>query len=839
MKNKLDLVKFYVQDSKFDVFSLSETWLVNNLDTKLLDIHGYDFVRLDRNWVEIESTNPKRGGGVGAYIKSTLNYSTTDLSEHNISADFLELQWIKIRQHSRRDILIGIVYRPPQACAKKCIEYLNDICATIPRINRSELFLIGDFNVNYDDFPNPNRRLLKDFESLSGMKQLITSPTRFGQIPSTIDLIFTNSDTVAKSGVMPVNVSDHELIFVTSKKEKTKIPKKEVYGRSYLNYDCVEFQTILQRFDWSCLDKITDVDAYWDIIESRIRLTIDKLCPVKKLRVQVKNEPWITQELLEGIHDKHNLRKIAVSSTNEVDWARARKAKNEMKNNLRNAKADFIKENLNRHEKDSKKFWEQIKQLLNPKNGNESITLTNPLSGRPIDSNLTSDHLNIFFADIGPSLAQKFNQEWVSPFQPLLKQINDIQTEGQEVLSLCKNIAVHKSSSIETLSSRVLKDAFTCLPTVITKLFNLSLSTCKFPLKWKQTTIIPFHKGGPKDDVNNYRPISLLPLPGKLLEKIIHTRLMKFLEVNSILNPNQHGFRPGHSTIDVVANFTDDIYNAMNEGKCTLAVYIDFKKAFDTVNHNILIQKLYYLGIRNRTLDWITNYLTNRDQCTLANDNTSSHRLVTCGVPQGSILGPLLFLCYINDLPFVLRDSLSKFYADDTVVYAHAESLDIALRSLLPDIEQLEHWCTLNRLTVNTTKTKVMLFGSRRLISKNHHPPIHLNDTPLGYADDYKYLGVILDQYLNFRKHTQNIYKLAAHKVYTLSKIRPYITANAALVIHKTKILPFIDYGDIFYDSTYLHELDKLKGIYAKFQVIRGFSQKIPADLLSYDKIHS
>ena len=106
---------------------------------------------------------------------------------------------------------------------------------------------------------------------------------------------------------------------------------------------------------------------------------------------------------------------------------------------------------------------------------------------------------------------------------------------------------------------------------------------------------------------------------------------MKFLEVNSILNPNQHGFRPGHSTIDVVANFTDDIYNAMNEGKCTLAVLIDFKKAFDTVNHNILIKKLYYLGIRNRTLDWITNYLTNRDQCTLANDNTSSHRLVTCG----------------------------------------------------------------------------------------------------------------------------------------------------------------------------------------------------------------
>ena len=310
----------------------------------------------------------------------------------------------------------------------------------------------------------------------------------------------------------------------------------------------------------------------------------------------------------------------------------------------------------------------------------------------------------------------------------------------------------------------------------MSNLFNLSLRTCKFPSKWKQAKIIPLHKGGSKDDVNNYRPISLLPLPGKLLEKIIHLRLMKYLEDNVVLSPNQHSFRPGHSTIDTVVDLADDICNALNEGKCTLAVYIDLKKAFD-----------------------------------LANDTTSTSRNVICGVPQGSILGPLLSLCYINDLYHALSDSANKLYADDTVVYVHAVSIDAAHNMIACDIKQLENWCNRNRLTVNTTKTKVMLFGSRKFITQNHKPPIHINNILLSYVEDYTYLGITLDQNLNFRKHTQNVYKVAAHKVYISSKIRTYLTTKAALTIYKSKILPFIDYGDILYDSTYHKELGKLR----------------------------
>ena len=255
------------------------------------------------------------------------------------------------------------------------VDHLLETFNNIPRVDRSEVFIIGDLNINYGDLSNTNRKLLKDFEAFTGMKQLINHPTRFGQSASTIDLLPTNSGTIVTSGVIPINLSDHELVFVTSKKEKLRTPKKEVHGRSYIHYDAEQFQSTLLGLDWSYLHYITDVDHYWNEIECKIRKTMDDICLLKKCHVRVINESWITQELLEGIQDKHNLRKIAVNTGNQADWARARLAKNEIKTTLKKAKADFFKDNLSKHNNDPKKYWEQIKQLLNPQNSNSFIAL--------------------------------------------------------------------------------------------------------------------------------------------------------------------------------------------------------------------------------------------------------------------------------------------------------------------------------------------------------------------------------------------------------------------------------------------------------------------------------
>ena len=296
-----------------------------------------------------------------------------------------------------------------------------------------------------------------------------------------------------------------------------------------------------------------------------------------------------------------------------------------------------------------------------------------------------------------------------------------------------------------------------------------------------------------------------------MLEKIVHKRMMNYLKPNGILNIHQGGFREGHSTIKTVADFTDDIFLAMNNSMCTIATFVDFRKAFDTVNHSILLKKCNLLGISGTLSKWLESYLNQRKQCTVANGCMSKEREIVCGVPQGSILGPLLFLLYINDIDYKLHNCGIKLYADDTVLYVSADRLVDACNKLQSNLEELAQWCTLNRLSINVKKTKCMVFGSRRFTKITNLPFLKLGSDTLHYAHNYKYLGVILDRELNFQLHLKNIYQLASHKVYVLSLLRAYLTQEAALILYKSKILPYFDYGDIFYHGTHNYLAEKLQ----------------------------
>ena len=245
--------------------------------------------------------------------------------------------------------------------------------------------------------------------------------------------------------------------------------------------------------------------------------------------------------------------------------------------------------------------------------------------------------------NVGPKLAQGFQSQWnfTGIETPLL--LNMFSVNDEETLSFCKLININKSSAMENLSSRIFKLAFITLITQFTYIINLTFVQSCIPLKWKIATVTPLFKTGDTFKCNNYRPISQLPLPGKIIEKIVHKRMSEFFESNNILNKNQGGFRKNQSTTNTTSKFLDKIYNSINDKKLSIATYIDFSKAFDTVPHDILLKKLKLYGIRNHNLSWIQNYLENRKQRTVFNNNTSELLDITVGVPQGSVLGPLLF----------------------------------------------------------------------------------------------------------------------------------------------------------------------------------------------------
>ena len=820
MVNKWDNVKANFIDSNIHILSFSESWLHQLLPDNLFQLgNNYTLLRNDRNWNDENDPNspPKKGGGVCTYVKNTLNYSETSYSHMNRSCKDLESQWISINQKPNKTILIGNCYRPPQGNIENCIDTLEEQLTNLD-LSKVEIIITGDFNIDITGKNNESAKkflsMMKDF----GIRQLINEPTRYSSNKnSCLDLMFTNSDIIAKVGVSNLNLSDHQLVMLTRKKLKTIKQKCSFVGRSYRNYDKNNFQQLIMAADWSVYDESRNPTQKWYIMKNIIKEIIDEMCPIKSFRINQIKQPWITPPLLELIKDKDIALKNAKKTKNEQLWKEAKRLRNACTNRLRQAKADFIKDNLNHNQNDPKKFWQNIQEIIPNKSTNKkNIFLNNMDTNEPIELDRVADYINEYFINIGPNLATKCNGQWQYNGIESNNSLSDIHTSPEEMMNICKKININKASCIENLSSEILRDAFMVLTDRLSELFNACFDVAVIPPEWKFAKITPLPKPGDSTLVSNYRPISLLPLMSKLIEKVVHSRIYMHLEENDILDKRQGGFRPGHSTVTTCSYFINDIYSACNNNNFTIAVYIDAMKAFDTVNHNILLQKLDKIGIRGRLLDWIRNYLADRYQSTIANSTISNEQLIKCGVPQGSVLGPLLFLIYINDISKIITNSQVSLYADDTVLYLSHTDIESAIALLQSDLDKLQTWCDSNKLTINCKKTKFCLYGMRSLVRKAKMQDIQLslNNQILEQVCSYKYLGLILDEHLNYNKHIKEMNKLISHKLYLLSKIRKYLTTKACIDIFKTMVLSVIEYYDIIYAGTSQGNLGKIDKLF-------------------------
>ena len=381
-----------------------------------------------------------------------------------------------------------------------------------------------------------------------------------------------------------------------------------------------------------------------------------------------------------------------------------------------------------------------------------------------------------------------------------------------EILKLVKEIKISKSSAYRELSSRLFKDAFLILTKELAYLFNICIKSGVFPNEWGCAEVTPIPKVGDLHQVKNWRPISQIKLPGKLLERVIHRQLSLYFE--DILDKNQHGFRSKRSTGTAIFDVLQELFNHWNDRCFTSCIFIDYSKAFDTIDHNILLEKLKIYGLDEISLKFLNSYLGNRHQRININTTTSSYSKLRCGVPQGSIIGPLLFIIYTNDIFLELEENEKMYmYADDTLLVNKGCDEETSVRNSQSCFNKIMTWCNLNKLTLNDNKTKHLCITNRKQTTTLK---INSENNQLGNVDTYDYLGFAIDRKLTMNSHIDKIVKKVSFKLHTLTLMRRFLTTKTALLIYKVMIMPHFDYVDFVIDSSTQKGTDRIERLHKR-----------------------
>ncbi|KAI4830607.1 hypothetical protein KUCAC02_002226 [Chaenocephalus aceratus] len=489
---------------------------------------------------------------------------------------------------------------------------------------------------------------------------------------------------------------------------------------------------------------------------------IDRHAPLRKFRVKGRNNPWFSAELSSLLHERNNAWAKARKSGSEVEWLRFRQLRNSFTSQIKSAKSKYYlsvtTENLN----NPRKFWKAIKSISTGDIPNELppclTTASGSISDRATMLNCFNEHFvscGSLFGCVAPVNAPILDSEQCgleNPFSFTPLTIGIVH----EALS---KLDPRKPAGPDNLEPFFLKISADFIAPPLTSLFNLSLSTNAIPKVWKSAYVLPLLKGGEATILNNYRPISKLSVLAKVLERLVSEQVKEFLCINDILSKHHSGFRKKHSTITATMKVVNDITSILDNKQSCAALFIDLSKAFDTVDHRILKQRLLSIGISSLAVGWFVNYLSERSQCVHFDGLSSEWLNISNGVPQGSVLGPLLFSIYINSVGDNVDEATLHFYADDTVMYCAGPTIQEAVVKLQAVFNTIQTQLFELKLLLNVDKTKVMLFSK---VKKTPEPVLDIvttQGTKLEVVACYKYLGIWLDDCLSFKLHVNNLLK--------------------------------------------------------------------------------
>ena len=543
-----------------------------------------------------------------------------------------------------------------------------------------------------------------------------------------------------------------------------------------------------------------NADDSYDMFLSTFTSLYNQCFPLKSVLINKRSNrrPWMTPDLLKLCRKRLKMYRNYKKHPTEHLNRKYKRYRNFVTIKLRQAKSEYYQIKFNGVKNNIKATWRLINQILR-KNGKISQISSISTSEKVITDDVEiANEFNEFFVNIGQKL---LSQQSVEPMdtctfdsylnRPNIHSIFFNPIVPSEILDVVSNMKNNTSSGIDDISICVVKKVISIICRPLCQIFNISLSTGVVPKQMKIARVTPIHKQGKNDNVNNYRPISVLALFDKILERCVYNRLIAFVDKHSLLFKNQFGFRKGHSTSTAILEFINHIYNAIDKKEHTLAVFIDLSKAFDVIDHSILLYKLSYYGIRGLPLKWIASYLSEREQLTVVNGSKSQSRIVGCGVPQGSILGPLLFLLYINDLPYCTQSLNYLLFADDTSIFMSSNDIYSLFNSVNIQLKLVKLWMKANKLILNIDKTKCMLFTTSK--KKHDNLALFYDNRKLELVQSTKFLGIFVDSKLSWNVHVNYVCNKMSKNIGVLSKLQ-FLPKNILKMLYDTLILPYLSY---------------------------------------------
>ena len=779
----------YDFNSAPDLIALSETWHDNSSFFKP-KLPNYDFVCC--------TSSCNRAGGVAIFLRNCFNLQVRN--DIKLITDKCEDIWVEVKGHGKKSMIIGLIYRHPGCNISNFHKNFEELLIKLNTSTSKQIYITGDFNIDYS-----NKSNLDYFKTISslGFNQLVNCPTRetiHNHSSSIIDHFYSNQQhSKVNIKILIHDLSDHfpVLAWIENANLSKIRPKKQV-RRDMKSFSEETFtQDLFIALDNISVENSDNVDDLFLQFTKTFINTIDKNAPYRELtrrEQKIKQKPWITQKIRKAILKKNKLYKKSIKSKNPTDQHAYKTFSNSLNSLKKQSKKKYYDQLVKNSKNSSKRTWKVINDIVNLKKGKDkSISQIKDENGNQIsEPNQIAQTVNKFFVNIGKKLS--------STFPSTNSKLNFASNKKSFFFKPITEYEIrrHISQMDESKSVRpcdpqikFIKIAKEVVSPFLSEIFNFCVTKGKYPKDLKKACVIPVFKKGERNLCGNYRPISLISPFSKIFERCILSQLNTFFSSFSILSDKQFGFKKNVSTEMALSNVYESFLSNFENKQITCAIFLDIAKAFDSVNHQLLLNKLECYGVRGLPQQLIESYLSDRSQYTIIDNNASSPLPITCGVPQGSVLAPFLFSVFINDLPNVTYMQTTLF-ADDACFSYGSTNIDNLEQKVNSELTKIGTWFQENKLALNIDKTHFILIHRK---NKNTDIQINLNGTRLSQKSQIKYLGVIIDEKLNWKPQVNSCVTKLNKCLWAISKLRRFTNTSTLRLIYFSFAYPYLQYG--------------------------------------------